>query len=173
MNLYPKLVRELRRKGVPVADVDDVLQEAALQVWSGRRRLPPDVPFEKAARMAVYGVLSNRARARRALKRGRGRIETSFDADSDSHEMFLADNRVESDPELRLQLAEYQRKLAAALAKLPKQMRMAVNGYYLRGQDLAEIAERLGVKPTSVRVYLFHARERIRRELDLEHSDDG
>ena len=123
--------------------------------------------------MAAHGVLSNRTRARNALKRGGGALEFSFDPDSDSHEMFFADTHVESDPELRLELAEHQKRVVAAVTRLPKKMRMALILRVLHGRSYKQIAEALGVKPESVKSYLFQARWRIRRELSPDDSVPG
>lgn len=68
------------------------------------------------------------------------------------------------------ELAEQSATLLAALAKLPSKQRAALVLYYLADLPTAEVAKRLGVTQTTVRVHLNHGRNRLRSL--MEDRDD-
>jgi RNA polymerase sigma-70 factor (ECF subfamily) len=67
------------------------------------------------------------------------------------------------------EVAERSAELLAALAKLPTKQRAAVVLHYLADLPTAEVAKRLGVTSTTVRVHLNHGRARLRTILE-EHD---
>ena len=67
-------------------------------------------------------------------------------------------------------MAEQSAELLAALATLPPKQRAAVVLHYLTDLPTAEVAKRLGVTSTTVRVHLNHGRARLRMILE-EHDE--
>ena len=59
-----------------------------------------------------------------------------------------------------------EESLIVEVMRLPRRLREATLLYYYHGMDEREIAEALGMAPSSVRVTLKHARENLRRILE-------
>lgn len=69
-------------------------------------------------------------------------------------------------PERAAERGELAARLHAALAELPERQRLAVTLFDAEGYSHAEIAQILGVPVGTVRSDVFHARRRLRAQLD-------
>lgn len=131
------------------AEAADLVQEVFL--IASRRRATFD--GSAAPYTWLYGILRNLARDRRKKQTRRARLTP-------------VDDRRTSDPE-RLLTAERDRaRVRAAVRGLPDEHREVVALYYLDEVPVAEVAERLGVPPGTVKSRLFKARAALRRVLE-------
>jgi RNA polymerase sigma-70 factor (ECF subfamily) len=64
-------------------------------------------------------------------------------------------------------------RLARAIACLPPDQAAAIALFYLEDLTVAEIAVALATPPGTVKTRLMHAREKLRRSLNLKETDHG
>jgi RNA polymerase sigma-70 factor, ECF subfamily len=76
-------------------------------------------------------------------------------------------------PAADLDRAELREQLLAALGTLPEVQREVVLLHDLEGWKHREIADRLDLPAGTVRSHLHHARQSLRKVLNLEHEDDA
>jgi len=69
------------------------------------------------------------------------------------------------DPDVAAEQREIRDRFSTALATLPPRQRVIVGLYDVDGVSTAEIAQRLGIGPETVRWHLFQARRTLRRAL--------
>ncbi|HEU4662316.1 MAG TPA: RNA polymerase sigma factor [Pseudolabrys sp.] len=153
--------RELSRRHVPAllalarrivgnaADAEDVAQEAMLRVWTNAPRWRPLASVRTwLTRVVVNLCLDRKRRAAWVELEAAGEIvDPSPGADED------------------VETREFDRQIAAAVAKLPARQRAAIALTYDKGMSNAEVAEVLETSVSAVETLLVRARQNLRQAL--------
>lgn len=140
-------------------DAEDVTQEAFLRLW----RSGPEIEgprLKSWLTRVVHNLCIDETRRRKSLHANLGR------PDSLALEGLVAPVTERNDPEQALRLEQKQRMLLDAMATLPPETRSVMLLHYFQGMKLAEIAETLGKKLSSVKVQIHRARKSLRLVLD-------
>lgn len=96
-------------------------------------------------------------------------LETSLENSSQQLERLLVVRRQTSErPSAQVLRAEQFANLAAALANLPDDQRLAIERHHLQSVPLAELAEELGRSKEAVASLIYRGLAKLRRE--LEHA---
>ncbi len=143
---HDALLAFLRRRHVPDAVADDLVQHAFVKLWEGRARLDP----LRSARAYLYRIAYTRAL---------------------NH--FRDTARLEGDPEAVARTAEpdaaslalVEDALAAAIAALPEKRRAVFELCFVEGLTHAEAAAALGISPRTVEHQMAHALKALRARL--------
>jgi RNA polymerase sigma-70 factor (ECF subfamily) len=134
-------------------DVDDAVQQALLQAFTGLDGFASTAPFAAwLTRIAVNEALM-RARRQRRLERATLRLVPETDGPR-------------SNPEQEAASREAMARVQAALPRLPAHHREVIQLATLHELSHADVAERLGVSEGAVKVRLHRAREALRGLLD-------
>jgi RNA polymerase sigma-70 factor, ECF subfamily len=131
-------------------EAEDRAQEAFLQIHSHAHQYNPETaPFKTW----FFAILSNLCR--NAIKRNR--YLSFIDLPQDSHAI--------GDPEGELASEEQRAALAAAIARLPSNQRLALILRYEEEFRYAEMSTALGISINAVRSLLVRAKRTLGREL--------
>jgi RNA polymerase sigma-70 factor (ECF subfamily) len=133
-----------------MAEAEDLVQEAFLQVHRNAHRYAPEVSSFKTW---FFSILINLCRNALKRKRSLSFIELSEDAPA-------IDN-----PESDLAHEEERTALAAAVAKLPPNQRLALILRHYEGFSYSEAAAALGLSTQAFASLLARAKRSLRREL--------
>jgi len=135
----------------PLADRDDVVQEALVRAWRRRNTYEPHrgevLPW-------LLAIVADRARRIRTRRPSEEAHDVRAAADS-----VIAQSPAQADRDLDLE---------RALRTLPRRERLAVALYYFVGLDITETAAVMGVTAGTVKATLHHARSRLRDHLGGE-----
>ncbi|WP_332880971.1 sigma-70 family RNA polymerase sigma factor [Streptomyces sp. NBC_00564] len=146
---YVGIVRTLRRGGVRREEAEDAAQEAMFRMLA---KWPTDCSCPAAwVRKAAWNAFYTKA----GRDRKRHHLET-----------FNARRELRAVPVPGGELGEKERVLGL-IAELPPRQREVLALAY-DGRSIQEIAEHLGIKPGTVRSNLRHARETLRKALEME-----
>lgn len=148
------VVRFLVRYGVPVRDVDDVLQEVFLVAHRhGGYHPGPAKPTTWLATIAMRLAATYRQKARtRSFQQAAGDAIDAAASDAPT-------------PELTVAIDGEMARLHAALRTLPPEHRHAFILFELEGEPCSSIAAATGVPVGTVHSRLHFARKRLRRAL--------
>lgn len=147
-------------------DADDAAQEALVAIVRGLARFDGDSSFSTWS----YRVTTN---ACLDQLRRRGRRPVPSDP-ADTHEGIDAPARPGApDPADAAVSAEQRGSLQRALDQLPDEFRLPVVLRDVADLDYAEIGERLGLAPGTVRSRIARGRAKLAAMLELEDSDDA
>lgn len=143
-------------------DAEDIAQEAFLRVYRYLGRLRPEARFSTF----LFGIARNLAlnHLRDARRRGRDRAQP-LDARPDVESRY---GRPAHDAEA----SETGARIAAALAQLSPEHRMAIHLREIEGLDYADIARIMRCRPGTVKSRLARARDQLRR-LILEQESNA
>ena len=145
----PAMLGLARRILGNAADAEDVAQEAMLRVWTHAPRWQPLAAFRTwLTRVVVNLCLDRKRRAAWVELDAAGEIA---DPAPDAGE------RAESD--------ERERRLNAAIAKLPVRQRAAIMLTYSEGMSNAQVAEMLDTTVSAVETLLVRGKQNLRRAL--------
>lgn len=156
-------------------DASDIAQQTILQAHQARDQFRGRTEAEKLAwlRAILANVLA--AATRRFVTKARdvGR-ERSLEADLDLsssrlESLFAAD---QSSPSQRAVRGEELLRLAAALTQLSEEQRQVVELHYLKGMQMADVAEQMGRSRAAVVGLLFRGIKKLRQMLQ-EKSEDA
>jgi RNA polymerase sigma-70 factor (ECF subfamily) len=155
-----RVVVALRRFGLDAGDVDEVAQEVFLRAWRGLAR------FEERAQFStwLYRIAFNEAQ-RRLARRTLPRAQPAHDEDA-SDPVAALPEPAESGPEARALADEFERKLEAALDKLPADWRAAVVLRDIEGLSTDDAAEVVGVGDAAFKSRLHRGRLQLRALLE-------
>ena len=161
-DLYDRYARQIyrycaRRVGTQVAE--DIVADVFLAAIRADHHPPEPLPW-------LYGIATNllRRHRRTELRAYRAYARTGIDplggatGAAEGHEASSAD---------RVSAAAEVRRIAVALAALPRRQRDVLLLYGIAELSYAEIANALGIPLGSVQSALHRARLRLRRALDL------
>lgn len=147
-------------------DADDAAQEALVAIVRGLARFDGDSSFSTWS----YRVTTN---ACLDQLRRRGRRPVPSDP-ADTYEGIGAPARPGApDPADAAVSAEQRGSLQRALDQLPDEFRLPVVLRDVADLDYAEIGERLGLAPGTVRSRIARGRAKLAAMLELEDSDDA
>jgi RNA polymerase sigma-70 factor (ECF subfamily) len=90
-----------------------------------------------------------------------GELPADFDLDRDARAPRA------SSPSLQSEQRETVRDVEAAVARLPRRLRVALTLRTIEGLEYEEVARTMGTTVRSARLYVWEARQRLARELDL------
>ena len=137
-------------------DAEDVAQLVLLRLHSHVRT------FEGRSRLTswLYRVTHNVVLDRRRLETRRSALLETEQAKAVEE---LHDDSAAPDTE------KLERLVRAYFADLPARQRQVFELVDLRGNDASEVAAKLGIKPSTVRVLLLNARRTIRLRMLAEH----
>jgi RNA polymerase sigma factor (sigma-70 family) len=132
----------------PLADRDDIVQEALVRAWRRRHTYDPKRGEVLPWLLAIVADRARRTRARRSPEEVHG-----LGAGVSPQSPAQADRDLD---------------LERALHTLPRHERMAVALYYFVGLGITETAAVMGVSSGTVKATLHHARSRLRNHLGGE-----
>ncbi|WNL45140.1 sigma-70 family RNA polymerase sigma factor [Dyella sp. BiH032] len=150
----PLIRAAARRQGVPVDNVDDVVQETLLTVHRVRHTYDPARSYDAwitaiASRRAIDALRSHGRRDRREL-----------------HDDFVLDNQPDhADAALATEREQEAQRLHEAIQTLPPGQREAVEQLALRERSLAEAAEHTGRNAGALKVNLHRALKALRNRI--------
>jgi RNA polymerase sigma-70 factor, ECF subfamily len=149
-------------------DASDVAQQVILRAHEAREQFRGNSEAEKLAwlRAILANVLAATARRFEAAVRDVGR-ERSLEADLDLSSSRLA-RLIAADqtsPSQRAERCEDLLRLAAALARLPRDQREVVELHHLKGLTVAEVAAEMGRTRAAVVGLLFRGLKKLREVL--------
>src|SRR5713226_782331 len=143
-------------------DAEDVVQEAFQLAFVHLHDFKGGARFSTwLSRIAINVALMK-------LRKKSRKVEISIDEKSESDDMSFRDavTDVALNPEQDCLREERSRILREALAELRPNARRVLELYELEGRSMKEIAVGLGISVAAVKARLFHARPKIRYELD-------
>src|SRR6266404_91728 len=143
-------------------DAEDVVQEAFQLAYVHLHDFQGGARFSTwLSRIAINVALMK-------LRKKARKVEISIDEHSESEDMSFRDavTDLAPNPEEHCLRQERSRILREALAELRPNARRVLELYELEGRSMKEIAERLGISIPAVKARIFHARPKMRRELD-------
>ncbi|HVY90926.1 MAG TPA: sigma-70 family RNA polymerase sigma factor [Hyphomonadaceae bacterium] len=153
----PRLLAHARRLTGSADAAQDVVQESWLEIVRGLPRLDDSAAFPAWA----FRIVSRRcAKWIRRMQRQR-QLDAQLAAEA-------LDPPQQNEGE---QTADAQR-VRQAIAALPHDQRAAIALFYLEDMTVAEIAIALNTPAGTVKTRLMHARDKIRRSLDLKEKVD-
>jgi RNA polymerase sigma-70 factor (ECF subfamily) len=145
---HADLARYLRRRGLSVAETEDILQQAFVTIWEKRAAILPDLPLR--------GYLF-RIGLSRAYNRFRDSAKfTALDLRSDD----LQDGSPDE-----IHRRELLNALNAAIASLPDKRREVFELCYLQEFSYREAAEALDISPKTVENHMGMALKELRVKL--------
>ncbi len=150
--LAPRLTGYLVAGGVPYDAACEIVQESFLKLWERRETLDDDP-------QCVSGLLYTIARNIRTDRYRHERF-VIYDADAYKDEPDQAVASVDLGDRAYL-----RHRLSKALSTLPPLLREAYLLFYVSELSVREIAHQTGVTESLVKVRLFRAKEKLRREL--------
>lgn len=153
---WPRLVRIAARIVGDPADAQDVAQQACLRLWQTMDRVRPDEDLDGWIYRMVVNLALDTLRRRRARPEGRAAV-------ADPAALGLVDPG--AGPEQRAIAAELERALADVTADLPPRQKAVFVLTRVEGLPPAQVAEILGIAPSTVRNTLFQLRAAIARRL--------
>jgi RNA polymerase sigma factor (sigma-70 family) len=139
------------------AEAEDATQEAFVKAFRALGRFQAGRPF----RPWLLRIVANEARNHRRSAGRRGALAARAE-----HELSRRETGVS--PEESLLAAEGRAELLSAVARLSPADRLAIVGRFVLGLSDEEAAAALGVQPVVVRVRVWRALGRLRRELGEE-----
>jgi RNA polymerase sigma factor (sigma-70 family) len=143
-------------------DAEDVVQEAFQLAFVHLHDFKGGARFSTwLSRIAINVALMK-------LRKKARKVEISIDEHSESDDMSFRDavTDLAPNPEQDCLRQERSQILREALAELRPNARRVLELYELEGRSMKEIAERLGISIPAVKARIFHARPKMRRELD-------
>jgi RNA polymerase sigma-70 factor (ECF subfamily) len=141
-------------------DADEAVQDAFVRVFTHIRSYREHMPFEVwFTRILINGCLDIRkARARR--------LRWSVPLPTGPDTAPIDPRGPAPTPEDTLAARERARDIAAAVARLPARQRTVFTMCQLGQQSAADVSRALGLSEATVRVHLFRAVHKLRRQLE-------
>lgn len=153
LRYHRRLSRFLMRFVHQYGLAEEVINDTMFAVWRGAAE------FEGHSRVSTWVMSIAYRRAMKVLRRLQATAQTNL-ADA------IADDA--SDP-----AAETRDWIAAGLARLPLEQRMALELAYFFGYSCEEIAAICGCSPNAVKTRMFYARRRLRELLPRLGDEAG
>jgi RNA polymerase sigma factor (sigma-70 family) len=143
-------------------DAEDVVQEAFQLAFVHLHDFKGGARFSTwLSRIAINVALMK-------LRKKARKVEISIDEHSESDDMSFRDSVTDLalNPEQDCLRQERSRILREALAELRPNARRVLELYELEGRSMKEIAEGMGISVAAVKARIFHARPKMRHELN-------
>ncbi len=145
-------------------DAEDAVQETFARAWSRLASFAGRSTFGTWLTTIAMRHCTDVDRARKSRRRHVGELPRDFDPGRDA-----PGPRQEAPPH-RAQQKELLAALQDKLTLLPPRLRSALTLRCIEGLEYEEVAQVLGTSIRSARLYVWEARQRLVRELDL-HLD--
>jgi RNA polymerase sigma-70 factor (ECF subfamily) len=172
---YGPLFRFFQHRGFSTEECQDLIQETFLRVYRGIGAFRGEARWEhwlfRIAANTGIKALRHGAAAKRAGRTVSLEEEGAGDSPATTSAASAAGGAEDPAPLRRLLGKEMKEILSQAIAGLPSQMRRCVRLRVFQELDYDEIAEALGISPSTVKVQMFKARKRLRMELADSFSD--
>jgi RNA polymerase sigma-70 factor (ECF subfamily) len=160
---FKTLVREHRDRVYGLAlyslhnreDAEDITQEVLIRLWKHRRKVDPE-----GVRPWLLKVTRNACCD--TVRKRRVQIARLGHADTEAAETMPASSPT---PHAEAESADFQRRLSAAIARLPEPLRSVVILREIQQLKYDEIAMTLEKPLNSIKVYLHRGRKLLREEL--------
>ena len=154
LNRVMPVVTRVARRFAPLADADDVIQEACLAAWRYRHRFDPEQgSFQtwivKILLNESYKTVTRRRRSGLLLGRLTDRSHFSREAPTEGSD----------------------RQLEALIARLPRRQREVIELYYFVDLPVQQVADLLGISSGTVKSTLADARRSIQFHLAGEETN--
>lgn len=162
--IYPLVLRWARVRTGHRADAEDVAHDALVRMLRGLATFRGEARFTSWLYRVVHNVAVDRGQGRRRRERREVDVERAGRLPS-----------ADADPGRLAERRELLEDVRSAFMALPPRQREVFDMADLQGLTSPEIAERLGIAPSSVRVTLLNARRSVRRALlerDPELGDE-
>jgi RNA polymerase sigma-70 factor (ECF subfamily) len=143
-------------------DAEDAVQETFQLAFVHLRDFKGDARFSTwLSRIAINVALMK-------LRKKARKVEVSIDDQPESDKASFQDVVADSapNPEQDCLRQERSRIVREALAELRPNARRVLELYELEGRSMKEIAASMGISVAAVKARIFHARPKMRRELD-------
>lgn len=156
-------------------DASDIAQQAILQAHQAQGQFRGQTEAEKLAwlRAILANVLAAAARRfetkTRDIRRERS-LEDDLELSSSRLECLLAADQ--TSPSQRVARSEELLRLAAALTQLPEDQRHVLELHYLKGMQVAQVAEQMGRTRAAVVGLLFRGLKKLRQLLQEKNEDE-
>jgi RNA polymerase sigma-70 factor (ECF subfamily) len=150
-------------------DLSGIVQQTLWEAQQARREFREGSGAHLTAwlRQILAHNLTDEVRKFRASARDPARersLQAALDASSSRLEAWLAADQ--SSPSQQAMRQEQSVALAAALAQLPDDQRMAIEMHHLQARPLVDVAEHLGRSKGAVAALLFRAVKRLRELME-------
>jgi RNA polymerase sigma-70 factor (ECF subfamily) len=142
-------------------DAADVTQETYLRAWKGLKRFRGDAQLSTW----LYRITANCASTHLSRR-------TKHSHDELNDETPVADERRESDPEIRVEDQALRLRLQDALEDLPPKLRSVIVLRDIYDLPHEDIADELGISQTAAKVRLHRARRKLREDLFPRSSEE-
>ena len=143
-------------------DAEDAAQETFTRAYARLSSFAGKSSFGTWITSIALRLCADVERARRSRRRRIADLSAEFDLDRD-----VPSTRAHS-PVLHAQQRETVRTLETALAELPPRLRAALTLRTIEGLEYEQVARALGTTVRSARLYVWEARQRLAREIELE-----
>jgi RNA polymerase sigma-70 factor (ECF subfamily) len=143
-------------------DAEDTVQETFARAHSRLPSFAGRSTFGTWITSIALRLCADLERARKSRRRHVGELPHDFDLDRDAPAPRSAS------PSLQSEQRETVRDVEAALARLPRRLRVALTLRTIEGLEYEEVARIMGTTIRSARLYVWEARQRLARELDPE-----
>jgi len=159
---YQRMVYAVALALVQPADADDVAQDAFLRAFRNLDLLADPAKFGVWLRRITFGVSIDHVRAERSRSERLAPLFSPSDSEDDS-----AIDPASSEPSALdvLERHETERRVLAALDRMPARYRVPLTLYHLDGLSHAKVADALGVPEVTVRSLVARARRKLTRLL--------
>jgi RNA polymerase sigma-70 factor (ECF subfamily) len=167
LHLLARLQLDVQWQGK--VDVSGVVQQALLdahRAW-GELRAWDEARQAAWLRQALAHNLADEVRKLGAARRGGGperSLQAALEASSARLETWLVDER--SSPSVRVERNEQMLALAAGLARLAPDQRVAVELRHLHGYSLEQVAQQMNRSKVAVAKLLYRGLKRLREVMD-------
>jgi len=141
-------------------DAEDAVQETFARAHARLKSFAGRSTFGTWITSIALRLCADLERARRSRRRHVGELPRDFDLDRDARAPRSAS------PALQSEQRETVRDVEAALARLPRRLRVALTLRTIEGLEYEEVARAMGTTVRSARLYVWEARQRLARELD-------
>lgn len=163
---YWPLFRFFEHRGFSTEECQDLIQETLLRVDRGIGEFRGDSRWEHWLFRIAANTAIKALRCQKAAKRAGREVPLASDPEGQGQPHASEGTAGREAEPLRLLLGKEAKDLVLrALEGLPAQMRRCVRLRAFQELDYDEIAEILQLAPATVKVQLFRARKRLRREL--------
>ena len=143
------IVRQIGGQALTTSDVEEIIADVFIALWSSAKRL------QDASRLKPYLAAIARNKTRDRLRR-----QGQFTAPLEEELLTCTDST------LSLEAAEQAECIRLALADMSQEDKTILYWHYYFMEKITDIAQALGMKPSTVKSRLFRGRQQLRLILE-------